>query len=457
MPAPTGVPQQTDRSPSSSKSSHPKIIRLTSYSVASMMSLVLVSAVVSPIVADESDRAVVDAPVILLTSPISGEIESIAVQSGQQIGESAPVARISNARVDRATLITLEEKAASIRESIQAARRKRDSDREYLDVLDTEISQQSAQLARQFEGQISELRAQVAESQAAGREKKALVDRQTNMVARDAASVDMLKPTTQQFEAATHRAEAQSAKLDQKIAQYEALKQGVYVGVDLAPIAELVQKRKDIALDAKRMTIEETELRASVEDREQLIDAERKRLDSLADAEIVAPSPGEVLSLEASQGRHVSAGDTLASLVDCDKTFVVAIFSYRQGQNLKVGSRVRVDGAYFERGTVAAVLPKTSDKVDERFAVPFPQTERRELYVLVEPDRSAPHGDRPPRKDALGQGVTTSCDVGQWVTVRRENGWVPSVSGVWRRMQNTATAAVTNASLSSKTSNIGSP
>jgi biotin carboxyl carrier protein len=253
----------------------------------------------------------------------------------------------------------------------------------------------------------------------------------------------MLKPTTQQFEAAIHRADAVTAKLNQKIAQFEALKQGVYVGADLAPIAELAQKRKDIALDAKRMAIEENEILASVVDRERLIEGERKRLGSLASADIATPAAGEVFSLGASPGRYVNAGDTLASMVDCSKAFVVAIFSYRQGQDFTVGSRVRVHGAHFDQGTISAVLPKTSDKVDERFAVPFPQTERRELYVLVVPGRDTPSPGRraEPAADEPIPGATTSCDVGQWVTVTRENGWVPSIAGIWRRVRSTAAAA----------------
>jgi multidrug resistance efflux pump len=416
---------------------------LATYGIVAVLALLLVSAVVPPILADESDRAVVNAPIILLTAPIAGEIASIAARPGQLIGQDEQVAHIQNKRVDQSTLITLEEKAASIRESIQAARRKRDSDTDYVAVLDQEIADQSRQVGRQMEGQILELRAQVAEFQAAGREKKAIVDRQTTMVSRDTASADMLKPTTQQFEAAVHRADAVTARLNQKIAQFDALKQGVYVGADLNPIAELAQKRKDIALDAKRMTIEENEIRASVVDRERLIEGERNRLESLASADISTPSAGEIFSLGASPGRFVNAGDTLASMVDCNKAFVVAIFSYRQGQDFAVGSRVRIHGANFDQGTISAVLPKTSDKVDERFAVPFPQTERRELYVLVSPDRAAPgtgRGDGMATEDTP-VGVTKSCNVGQWVTVTRENGRVPSIAGIWRRLRSTAAAA----------------
>jgi hypothetical protein len=134
----------------------------------------------------------------------------------------------------------------------------------------------------------------------------------------------------------------------------------------------------------------------------------------------------------------VNAGDTLASLVDCDKRFVVAIFSYRQGQSMKVGTSVRVDGASFGSGIVTAVLPKTSDKIDERFAVPFPQTERRELYAIIAPDNRTGGTVHP--EAAAQREQPTPCTVGQWVTVTKDDGIVPSMSGTWRRFETLVTS-----------------
>jgi hypothetical protein len=74
-------------------------------------------------------------------------------------------------------------------------------------------------------------------------------------------------------------------------------------------------------------------------------------------------------------------------------------------------------------GTVTEVLPKTSDKVDETYALPFPQTERRELYVLVKPDR-------PLRRVSATGGEL--CDIGRWVTITDAAGWAPSTSVLWR-------------------------
>jgi hypothetical protein len=105
---------------------------------------------------------------------------------------------------------------------------------------------------------------------------------------------------------------------------------------------------------------------------------------------------------------------------------------------MKVGARVRVDGASFGSGIVSAVLPKTSDKIDDRFAVPFPQTERRELYAIIAPDNRTAgmvHAEA-----AVQHDQPTSCNVGQWVTVTKDDGIVPSMSVTWRRLETLVTS-----------------
>jgi hypothetical protein len=106
---------------------------------------------------------------------------------------------------------------------------------------------------------------------------------------------------------------------------------------------------------------------------------------------------------------------------------------------MKVGTRVQVDGGSFGSGIVTALLPKTSDKIDDRFAVPFPQTERRELYAIIAPD-SRTDGITGHAEDAAQREQSTPCTVGQWVTVTKEDGIVPSMSVTWRRFETLVTS-----------------
>ena len=212
---------------------HPIILRVSSLVVASVLSLLIITSVVPPIVADQSDRAVINAPITLLTAPIDGEIESLSTSPGRSVAAGESLARISNTRLDRGTLITIEQKIADAREKLEATRAKKNSDREYIKSLDLEIANQAEQFKAQFQSQIIELRARVAEAVSLSGEKRALVNRQSDMVARNAASMDMLNPTKEQYSATLHKADAERAKLNQKISQLAALEKGIYVGDDL--------------------------------------------------------------------------------------------------------------------------------------------------------------------------------------------------------------------------------
>jgi multidrug resistance efflux pump len=425
------------------KRGHTRVVRISAYSVATVLALLMTTATLPPLLADQSDRAVMNAPISLLTAPIAGEMTRVSAAVGQTLRPGESVAQIHNARVDRSTLISLDSKVDELRGSLLAARQKKESDNAYVAALDLEIRRQVEQMTAKLDGEVAEARARVAAADAEGQSTRAVVRRQQDMVDRNNASVDLLRPTQHKLEAAQFEKDAEAAKLVQKLAELGALKKNVFVGNQSNSLAVLTQKRRDLAFDAQRLAIEETQLAASLKSLQGLLDSERKRLDSLTDARMQASNGGVVLSLGAAQGRHVSPGDSVATLVDCEQAFAVGIFSYRQAQELAVGTAVRISAAGStipQRGWVSEILPKTSDRTDQQYAVPFPQTERREMYVLVSLDPSSvpvaaeaaePLG--PPNADRPQAGRrTTPCSVGQWVTITRENGWIPSASVAWK-------------------------
>jgi hypothetical protein len=423
---------------------HTRIIRVSAYSVATVLALLLVNSALPPLLADQSDRAVIDAPITLLTAPISGEVTTIVGRVGQRLEPNSLVAHIENARVDRSTLITLEGKVDELQASLQAAQQKKASDEAYVAALDLEIRQQVAQTTTRLESQIAEARARVSASEASGIEKKAIVDRQQSLVSRDVVSLSLLRPAEQQYAAAQFGKEAEAAKMNQKVAQLDAVRKGIFAGDDLTSLSVLSQKRRDLAFDAQRLGIEASQLAASLASQQALMQAEKKRLDNLADAELRSKDGGLILNVGAAPGRHVSPGDSVATLVDCDRAFVVAIFSYRQAQELSVGTTVRIykpDSSEAQFGTVSEILPKTNDKNDQQYAVPFPQTERREMYVLVSMN-NAQLSSVPKNSQARVRNANP-CSVGQWVTVARQNSWIPSASIAWNAVTHTLTKGVT--------------
>ena len=102
-----------------------------------VLALLLVNSALPPLLADQSDRAVIDAPITLLTSPIAGEVTSIVGAAGQRLQPNTLVARVENARVDRSTLITLEGKVNELQSALHAANQKKASDNAYVAALTT--------------------------------------------------------------------------------------------------------------------------------------------------------------------------------------------------------------------------------------------------------------------------------------------------------------------------------
>src|ERR1700687_3045676 len=146
------MPENVDRSSATKARTvpqanrHPMILRASSLVVGSILSLLMLTAVVPPIVADQSDRALVNAPVTLLTSPIDGEIDSLAISPGRTVEAGDSLAQISNVRLDRGTLISLEEKAAEAREKLGAAQANKESDRAYLKKIDSQVAHGTEEL-----------------------------------------------------------------------------------------------------------------------------------------------------------------------------------------------------------------------------------------------------------------------------------------------------------------------
>lgn len=421
---------------------HHGIIKVTAYSVASVLAVLLLTAALPPLVATQSDRAILDSRVTLLTTPISGEVSSLRTTVGERTGSGGLVAVVQNTRVDETALITLSSKVAELTEKVANATNKRQSDQRYVEALDSELSAEKAALLTQIKEKVSALQSKVASAEADVDTKSALNDRQKQLLARNVVSRDMLKPGTHELASVVSMRDSAGAALAGANAQFAAVKHDLFVGDDLIGVATLAQKRRDVAFDEQREAIEQNAAQTALEASKRLLKQELARVDSMKRASLTAPPRREVLQVGVAEGRHVNAGDAVATLVDCSSLFAVAIFSYREAADLAVGTRMQISGQGLPAtidGTVQDIIPKSSDKTDELYAVPFPQTERREMYVVVHPDN-----DQALRTRGRSGDVEGSCPVGKWVTVSRADGWVPSTSVLWQKatgLLHTAAAA----------------
>jgi len=84
-----------------------------------------------------------------------------------------------------------------------------------------------------------------------------------------------------------------------------------------------------------------------LEDHQRLIDAEQKRLDSLAEANVRVTTTGNILNVGLDPAGMSMQGTHWRRLVDCDKKLRCRdFFRIDRGQSMKGGTRVRVDGGF---------------------------------------------------------------------------------------------------------------
>ena len=89
-------------------------MRVFSFSAAGVLGLLLVSGSMPAVLSDSTDRAIIDAPVDLITSPIKGVVSSLTINPGDPVAAGQSLAVVQDNAVDPAKLIELNLKAAEL-------------------------------------------------------------------------------------------------------------------------------------------------------------------------------------------------------------------------------------------------------------------------------------------------------------------------------------------------------
>jgi multidrug resistance efflux pump len=99
--------------------------------------------------------------------------------------------------------------------------------------------------------------------------------------------------------------------------------------------------------------------------------AEERRLALLTQAELKVPSRGMIWKLGASNGERVAIGDTVAEVIDCGSSFIVASIPQRDFSRVELGglARFRLSGETVDReGRVMSVTGDVSVSGDRNLA-----------------------------------------------------------------------------------------
>jgi multidrug resistance efflux pump len=389
----------------------PTSVKIASYGVLGVLATVFTSSVLPPIFTSTSVRAVVNAPVSALTSPITGTVTNIAGK--QEDSYEGPIATVQNERVDRSTLIGLQVESTSLQNEMLLKQANLEDYLNRIKDLEAELSTQQGALIARSSNELRDAEVRLDLAVYSAENEKADAERKLRLVSKGVVpgTKDELLNNIKLEDA---KVEAAKLKVAMSNDNLDFAQRGIYVGDNNQYLQNLQNEIRARKADVSQISMQIASIKTRLAELQSLTEAEKQRIDKMARADVAITKSEKIYKTVAQVGKQVNAGDTLAQSVDCREAFVVAIFSERQAQALSVGSKVVIESDAWKspvQGQVNRLLPRTTDRVDLDFAVPFPPTERRELYAFIVPDKS--------NEDE----TSNFCSVGTWVEVTRQSDW----------------------------------
>lgn len=321
------------------------------------------------------DNAVVSAYTFSLRAPISGYVSGLGIKVGDPVAAGATLVHLAENRLDDQRFIDLTNLLTRLRSNRHAYEQER-----------AELAtQHDALLARAEARDQSEavyLRLQAAEAERQIHLQEAVQDLAHRDFARKdtlgqtgytaAADVDKSRSVAKQADMSVEAATARHAYLR---LQAEVANRGVLLESGSADVSYSSQRADELAMKLAEVDREIAYLTASEAETAGRLDAERKHLDMLRSADLIAPSAGMLWKLRVSEGEHTGVGYTVADIIDCRSAFIVAAVPQDRFSDVEIGgaARVRLSGETTDRaGRVVSLTGEVSLTNDRNLAAAPP-------------------------------------------------------------------------------------
>ena len=290
-----------------------------------------------------STEAMINARLVTLRAPIEGEVAPL-VQTfgvGSELQPGTPLLRIVNRRAERSRLDDLQRLMHQLESERSGLMAKRDDlTRLHADlVMQTQVFQEGR--VRQLEALVSELRSEIAATEANREEAERTLERVKAL----AESGTMTKAAFEKARRdATVTAETHAA-LRHRLAGLEveltALRQGTFIGDSYNDRPRSSQRADEVAQRLSDVTADIRERETRLTSLQGELAAEQRRHADLAAVDLVAPVRGSVWKILTSPGESVGRGQDLVRLLDCGGTVVTATVGEAAYNRLRVGDPAR--------------------------------------------------------------------------------------------------------------------
>jgi multidrug resistance efflux pump len=386
--------------------------RLAGYALLAFVLWLMVSTLVQPLVSKEATRAVLQAPVVLLTSPISGVVTQMTVHPLDTVEPGTVVATVRNPTVSREILATLTTQRLALQSQLSQLGNQFKADSVEMKSVGYQAQlHRQASLAQSWDAwEIAQRQREVALSVVAEQERKVQLNK--DMLEQGAVSEQVVKAAEAQLSTARANAAVAQQAFNGQAQSVESAGQGAFVGAGGSNMFQtLASRRETLRNGIARAQQDGSAILKQLKEVTQLEDEERRRVEKLSAFEIKATQAGQVHTVLAPEGASVTGGASLVRITDCSRVEVVAVFPTRQARHLSMGSMLDVtvdDGATVVPARVEQLLPVASDAQQNGYSVPFPYAEQGSIYAVA---RIVGKEQAPPGEHGLcapGKVVTAS-------------------------------------------------
>lgn len=414
LPQPAASPP---RPPREIKTIRPALLtfvpRLAGYALVAFVGWLLVSTLLEPWVSTSATRAILNAPAVLITTPISGTVSAQYAQNGQPIAPGQTIAVVKNTTVARDALTTLLTQRLELQSRLDDLTSRLQADQHMLDYTNGQYQKYQQASVAQLKDSYASLQAQQDATSAKLEELDAKYARAMALERDGAVSAATVEAARSEADTARSEADALDQNAQSVSAGITAAQRGVYVsaGQDSSgQLPQLAQHRADLQDSIKDEQAQVDAMNNQLNHLNQLITHEQDRVQALSDYAVKAYAAGTAQEVVAPVGTQVAAGATLVRATDCHKTDIVAVFPARMSPRLNIGTplRIRIDDSSRPRDAhITQLLPKATESLQNGYSAPFPYAEDGSVYALAQWD-DASIADATPRSCTPGRSVMAS-------------------------------------------------
>jgi len=394
--------------------------RLTSYALV-LLGIWLILTVMFPTFFTRStDRAVINSPVNLITTPIEGIVTGQSIAVGGKFSTGQSLMTLKNPNLDRSLLMELMSKLLDSQQRYDTLKSRLEGDQTLLAQTEADIKRYQTTSARDHASQIRGIQARLAAANQQVAMQEDVVNRNQDMQWVGAVSEAYTSASRTQLAAATGVRNAIRAELDAAVGNSQAARSKVYTTNSDSMVSTLVQKQSQLHTEITQLQAEMKQQKEYGESVNKLASVEQDRLERLSNYDVKAYSSGVVQDVLAPPGMRVAAGATLIRTTNCNDSRVVAVFPRSLSNKLLPGTKVSVsvDGASAPLpGSVSEILPRAPEGDQARYFVPFPPIEKNEIYLIAKLDKPVP------KMPGATAAPSDTCALGHWARVSLDPWW----------------------------------